>query len=334
MTPPTAPAKSARRGKAIRVGLQILATGAVLVYLLFSIDARAVAQSVRAIPSGALIGAVGLLYAAVVPGFFRWIALLQTYGAQRTPPWFEAVRVFLGSLFYNLLPGNVGGDFYRAYATRTCFDEGGVARSASVVFVDRILGLTGLLLLVGGASFFRAADKDSAQLLVYSGVGLCSAFGAIVVVSTGRHLARWLPGPIARIVQTLPAIVRPTSFALAIALAFISQAMMAVAGHLLISSLAPSVTLFDSLGTFPLGTLAAYFPLAVAGGGARDAVLVVLFEKLGVPREATLATSLCLLGSSIFIAVSAGLVHSRFNAAQPAPGETKADVPARPRENT
>ena len=79
------------------------------------------------------------------------------------------------------------------------------------------------------------------------------------------------------------------------------------------------MTLFDSMATFPLGTLAAYFPLAVAGGGARDAVLVVLFAKLGVPRESALATSLCLLGSNLFIAVSAGLLQSRFSVALATP---------------
>lgn len=322
---PELAAKSARRGRAIRGILQIVLTAAVLIYLLVSIDARAVTTSVRAIPTSALLGALGLLYAAVIIGFFRWIVLLRAYGAQRTPPWLEAVRVFCASLFYNLLPGNVGGDLYRAYATRNCFDDGSIARSGSVVFVERVLGLTGLLLLVGTASLFRGGEGDAAQLLVYSGVGLCGAFAAIVVVSTGRHLARWLPGPIARIVQTLPAIVRPLPFVLGIVISVVTQIMMAAAGHLLISALAPSVTFFDSMATFPLGTLAAYFPLAIAGGGARDAVLVVLFAKLGVPRESALATSLCLLGSSLFIAVSAGLLQSRFSLPLPTPPEATPD---------
>src|ERR1700754_4554946 len=117
-------AKSVRRGAAIRGLVQILATAAVIVYLLFSIDAGAVAQSVRSIPTLALLGSLGLLYAAVVIGFFRWIVLLRAYGAQRMPSYAEAVRVFCGALFWNLLPGAVGGDLYRAYATRNCFDDG------------------------------------------------------------------------------------------------------------------------------------------------------------------------------------------------------------------
>jgi uncharacterized membrane protein YbhN (UPF0104 family) len=316
---PTLVSKSARRGAAVRGLAQIVATLAVLVYLLFNIDAGAFAQSVRAIPTQALFASLGLLYAAVMIGFFRWIVLLQAYGAQRMPPLLEAARVFCGALFYNLLPGAVGGDLYRAYATRHCFDDGAIARSGSVVFVDRVLGFTGLLLLVGAASLF--GSSGGAQVLLYSGFGLCGALGAVIVVSTGRHFARWLPGPVARIVQTLPAIVRPAPFALAILISLVTQVMMAVAGHCLISSLAPPVTLFDSMATFPLGTLAAYFPLAVAGGGARDMVLVVLFAKLGVPRESALATSLCLLASNVLIGVSAGLLQSRFSIALPAPPE-------------
>ncbi len=314
---PALAAKSARRGTAIRRLIQIVATAAVLAYLLFSIDAGAVWNSVRAIPASALLGALCLLYSTVVIGFFRWIALLHAYGAHRMPSYPEAVRVFCGSLFYNLLPGAVGGDLYRAYATRHCFDDGAVARAGSVVFVDRVLGLTGLLLLLGAASLF--ASSDGTQLLLYSGVGLCGAFGAIVLVSTGRRLARWLPRPLAQIVQALPAIVRPAPFAIAIVMSLVIQVMIAMAGHLLVSSLAPSVTLFDSMATFPLGTLAAYFPLAVAGGGARDVVLVMLFAKLGVPRESALASSLCLLGSNLSIAISAGLLHSRYSLALTTP---------------
>jgi uncharacterized membrane protein YbhN (UPF0104 family) len=302
-------AKSAPRGLALRGLAQVVATVAVLVYLLFSIDAGAVAHSVRAIPTGALLGSLGSLCGAIVViGFFRWIVLLKAYGAQRMPSPLEAVRVFCAALFYNLLPGAVGGDVYRAYATRHCFDDGGATRSGSVVFVDRVLGFAGLLSLVGAASLL--GSSGGAHVLLYSGFGLCGAIGAIVVVSTGRHLARWLPRPLAHIVGTLPAIVRPALFALAMVMSLVTQVSMAAAGHILISSLAPSVTFFDSMATFPLGTLAAYFPLAVAGGGARDMVLLVLFAKLGVPRESALATSLCLFASTIFIGVSGGVLQS------------------------
>jgi uncharacterized membrane protein YbhN (UPF0104 family) len=288
---------------------QVVATAGVLVYLLVSIDASAVAQSVSAIPTGALLGSVALLFGAVVViGFFRWIVLLKAYDARRLPAPFEAARVYCGALFYNLLPGAVGGDLYRAYATRHCFDEGAIARSGSVVFVDRVLGFAALLLLVGTASLL-SSSRDL-HVLLYSGFGLCGAVAAIVIVSTGRHLARWFPRSLGRIVETLPAIVRPELFALAMVMSVLTQVTMAVSGHILISSLAPSVTLLDSLATFPLGTLAAYFPLAVAGGGARDMVLLVLFANLGVPRESALATSLCLFANTIFIGVSAGVLQS------------------------
>ena len=161
-------AKSAR-GTAIRRLVQIAATVAVLAYLLFSIDAGAVVKSVRAIPTGALLGSLGLLYFAVGIGLFRWMVLLRAYGAQRMPSYLEAVRVFCGALFYNLLPGAVGGDLYRAYVTRHCFDEGGLARSGSVVFVDRVLGFSALLMLVGAASLFGTTE-GALQIFGVAGV--------------------------------------------------------------------------------------------------------------------------------------------------------------------
>jgi hypothetical protein len=98
-----------------------------------------------------------------------------------------------------------------------------------------------------------------------------------------------------------------------------THVVISYAGHVLIHSLAPSVTFNDSMSIFPIGTLAAYFPLTVAGAGARDTALVVLFAKLGVARENALATSLCLLACNLLVSGFGGLLQSSGGARAPLP---------------
>jgi len=314
--PPKPPRSKARIAFGIFVRLAI--TGLVFGFLFTRIDAHAVASAVERIPLLALLGALGSLLFALFTGIVRWRALLYAYGALTIPGWTESLRLYWVSMFYNLLPGAVGGDVYRGYSTRHFFADGAAARSVSVVFVERVFGFTGLLVLAAAATLLGpAADR---QVLFYSGIGLCAAFGAVLTIAIGRRIARFLPGPLAKLAASLPSIERPAPFLFAIALSVVTHVAVSMSGHVLIRSLAPSVTLNDSMSIFPIGTLAAYFPLTVAGAGARDTALVVLFAKLGIARENALATSLCLLGCNLLVSGFGGLLQ--------AAGRTSTRVPS------
>jgi len=295
-----------------RIALGIFArlaiTGLVFGFLFTRIDARAVGAAVERIPLLALLGALFSLLFALFTGIVRWRALLVAYGAVTIPGWKESIRLYWVSLFYNLLPGAVGGDVYRGYSTRHFFADGAATRSVSVVFVERVFGFTGLLVLAAAATLAGpAADR---QVLFYSGIGLCAAFGAVLTIALGRRVARFLPGSLAKLAGSLPSIERPAPFGFAIALSVVTHVLVSLSGHVLIHSLAPSVTFNDSMSIFPIGTLAAYFPLTVAGAGARDTALVVLFAKLGIARENALATSLCLLGCNLLLSGFGGILQS------------------------
>ena len=60
---------------------------------------------------------------------------------------------------------------------------------------------------------------------------------------------------------------------------------------------------------FPLSVVATYFPLTVAGAGARETALVVLFARYGVDRADALASSLALLAITLGLAALGGLVQ-------------------------
>jgi len=300
--------------------VRLTVTALVFGYLLRLIDVRDLWSKLQELPRAALLGSLTLSALAATAGFLRWRALLRGYGAQTLPSYLVSGRIYGAALFYNLLPGAVGGDVYRGYATRQCFADGSATRSMSVVFVERMLGFSGLLMLASVAALLSAHAEP--QVLFYSALGLGGATTAILAISFGQRLSGLLPAPIARITRALPTIQRVAPCLWALALSVMTHVFISLAGHVLIHSLVPRVTLVQSFATFPVGTLAAYFPLTVAGAGARETALVEMFARLNVPREAALATSLCLLVCSLIIAGLGGLSQLAFR------GQVEVTAPA------
>ncbi len=279
---------------------------AVFWYLARKLDGHAMRDSLQHVTVlGALACVLGVA-GALTSGMVRWRLLMSAYGARSLPSWTTSTRMFLVGAFYNLLPGAVGGDLVRAYAVRDHF-PGGSTQSISVVFVERVLGMAALLALTAGSAMLN--PSLSGPVLLYVLLGLLGAIAIIVAVALARRLSPRMPARVARILARVPALERPRPFAQAAVVSVGTHISIALGGYALIATLAPSVTLVDALVIFPLGTLAAYFPATVAGAGARDAALVVLFERIGVPRADALTTSIALLAANVVIASLGGLLH-------------------------
>lgn len=303
---------------ALGILARVLVTALVFGYLFSRIDARAVTASVRRIPATAALASVVSLMVAVVTSCVRWRALLRAGGARSLPSWGESIRLYLVAMFYNLLPGAVGGDVYRGYATRQCFADGAAMRSVGVVFVERVCGFAGLLLLAAGATLLSPlADRE---VLFYSGLGLCAALGVVIALAIGRRISGSLPVRIGNIAAKLPEI-EPLPLVIALVLSVVTHVLVAMTGYAVLAALAPSVGFTEGMAIFPLGTLAAYFPLTVAGAGARDTALVVLLGHLQVARADALATSLSMLACNLLVSGLGGLLQLRGGATTPAQAE-------------
>jgi uncharacterized membrane protein YbhN (UPF0104 family) len=209
-------------------------------------------------------------------------------------------------MFYNLLPGAVGGDVVRGVHTRSCFSDD-VVQSLGVVFVERVLGFAGLIIVTGTAAFW-VNDGDTA-IWLYSALGLGAAAGTLAGLAVGRSLSHMLPPRLRRLATSLPKLQYFAPFLAAVALSVLCHLILALSGHALIQSLSTSVTLRDSIRVFPLGTLAGYFPLTAAGAGARDAALVYFLGGIGVPESDALATSIMLLGLHLAMASTGSVLQ-------------------------
>lgn len=292
---PTDAAKppSSTRGRVLLV-VRIVVTVAAFGWVLWRNDLRLVFDALLSISPLALGGALALMMANLVVGAVRWRVMLAAYGAKHVPPLRELVVLNYIGFFYNTwLPGGVGGDVVRAVASRRAFGDEGTTGAAAVVFVDRVLGLTGLFLLVAvTALIWPLAGASSSLVLLGSVGGIVVSVLAVLAIAMSRRIAPHLPKRLGEIAARVPPIVARGPFFIALLLSLVTQSVVASSGHLIMQALAPGVHLESSLVIVPLAMATAFLPFLVGGTGAREEVFAQLYGGVGVAAETAVAASL------------------------------------------
>ncbi len=304
------PERSARRRR-LSWALKIGGTVAGLAYVIAIVDVSALSDAISRVSVAAVVGASLVSGANLLVGAVRWQLLLAAYGAPARPSLLRLAHVNLVGFFYNTcLPGGVGGDVVRGVVTRSSFGERGTTASMAVVLVERVLGLSGLLILVSGTYLVRPLP-GTGGVLPYSALFLAGAAVGVVALAMGRRIAPMLPGRAGEIAASLPSIVRPLPFAGALALSLLTQTFVAICGWLVMSSItAGRVTLADALVVVPLAMAAVFVPFSVGGAGAREAAFVTLgASALAMSREDALASSLLLWIAQLAVGIVGGIVQ-------------------------
>jgi len=273
-----------------------LGTAVAIAYLVHVIDFAAAKQAAARISIGALAIAVALVALNVVAGAERWRRLLVAYGANAIPGVTRAIGLYLTSFFYNTyLPGAVAGDVVRGVVTRDVFGERGAAAGLAVVLVERALGLAAVFALLAIGVAFAAGATNTGNLWMWSALGTGGSLALVLALPLARWLAPHLPGPLRRLGERMPALVHVRSFAIAALLSLATQALVALAGYVLLHAVEPRVDLGGSLLIVPLAAATTFLPITVGGAGAREAVYVTLGASLfAMPKADALAASLAL----------------------------------------
>ncbi|MBN1765097.1 MAG: flippase-like domain-containing protein [Sedimentisphaerales bacterium] len=121
----------------------------------------------------------------------RWVLLLKVQEVHISL--FQAVKLtYLGLFYNNMMPGSVGGDLLKGwYITQHC-DKSRRVEAAVTVFVDRLVGLIGTILLSVVASFFIGPDIAYGRLqiryLVWS-IFLAMIVGSVIFLSKRIRMA-------------------------------------------------------------------------------------------------------------------------------------------------
>ncbi len=278
-----------------RLGLVLRLAGTCLglAWIALAVDLRAAQGALARIPVATAALAFALIAVNVAAGALRWKTVLRAYGATRIPSNGRLTYLYFVSFFYNnFLPGAVAGDVGRGVVTHDAFDGEGTTGAMAVVLVERALGLCGLFVLLAVGLALAGGAIDTGSLWFWTVLGTVGSCALVAAIPVARHLARWLPRPLAKIASRLPALHDRRAFAVAIVLSVATQLAVALAGWVILASLGP-ITFRGSLLVVPLAAATAFLPITVGGAGAREAVYVALCGRLfGMAQADALAASL------------------------------------------
>jgi hypothetical protein len=291
---------------AIKLLLRALATVAILVFIVRSINAQQAWGVMANARVDLLIAALVMQFASTIISAYRWQLIMHNlqFGQSFTFYW----RSYFKGMFFNQgLPTSIGGDAMRVLDVA---GRGFRKRDALYgVAIDRMAGLAALILLTLVANVFNTSslpDQVYRLMLFLTTLGLLG-IGSLLLLKRVSWLDRY----------SRLAFVKAISDHLG--LAFAHRRFM-----LLILSLL--VPIFAMLGFYATGwalglrfNLMTYFcivppalvltiiPASIAGWGVREGALVGLFSLIGADKTTVLMMSL-LYGIALIIVSIPGLI--------------------------
>ena len=273
-----------------------------------------------------LLADLGVFAFAILMGSLRWRVLLRL--ANVRIPLGRAIQLQMTALFFNTaIPGGVGGDLVKsAYAAREA-EPGKRPTVFLVVFVERMLGLGGMVIVAGivillrGPVLWNNPQLRGMAMVVATLAAITVLAPAILVVivrTSGGHLERWTSGAgrLSKLASHLVASARlvsagPKYLAAALGLSMALQGM----SMLFFTVLAAAVTARDVpysaiASVFPLGILTVMVPISPVGVGVGHVAFDRLFALIGLSGGASVFNCYlfgqvlpCLLGAFPYLAL-------------------------------
>lgn len=273
----------------IKAALSFIIVGVIL----YKVDFAIVWQTILSANPWILLAALFFQLLSLVVAAYRWTLIMQLLAFKHDFA-FYLKSYFKGALFNQVLPTSIGGDAYRVMEVAS---HGGLAKEAFYgVFIDRIVGLVGLLILNFLANLFEYDLLPPEIFYGISFISLAAILGLFILMALHKfpilerykatrlffelsHRFRFIYKTPARIFQQV---------GLSMLIHFFSIFAIFSIGH--------SVGINEAINVFlilvPPALLLTLLPISFAGWGVREGALVGLFLLIDIPQEQVLAMSL------------------------------------------
>ena len=312
----------ARGGRQTLVwSIKILVSTGLLYLLLSRVDLSRLWAIARTASVTWLVVALGLYFVMVFISAWRWGVLLH---AQHVTVGLGALlRSYLVATFFNnFLPSNIGGDVIRVRDTARA--AGSKTRAATVVLVDRGIGLLALVLIAAvGASMATTASPAMAAFgpgLLWLAFGVGTLAGGVVLMrphAMGRLLAplktlhqEWVEERISRLVSALARFREsPSALALGFAGGIVVQVVLVLFYAAIAQAILVPIPIAHLAVLIPLSFILQMAPVSVNGLGVREATFSFYFARLGLPLESALALSFLGVALVMLFSLSGGVAN-------------------------
>jgi len=255
--------------------------------------------------------------ANLVIGTFRWDVLLraQEVGVSK---WYLLQSVYVGYFYNNILPSNIGGDFYRVYDISK---NRGVElkKSISSALLERFMGLISLSIYLAASfvSIRKLFDRGITTIIIFLAVAYL-LFAIVIrpkffkldkLFKRVRFLSRFGDKMIA-FSETFDIFgKKPGSLALAFFVNMVTQVCVIFCYYFVSLSLGLGMSLFDFFFIVPIIFVVTGIPISIGGLGVRENILVLLLGTFGISNEKALVFSFLVLIVYLFKAFTGGIVY-------------------------
>lgn len=238
-----------------------------------------------------------LFFAAYLLGVVRWRLLMDSHSIHLT--WKRAFSLFfIGHFFNAFMLGATGGDMVKAwYAARETHHQ--KTEAATLVFLDRLIGLVGLVILVLGILAFRHQFLLSQPSLSRAALFLFLLLAATVVLLIVLWKRNWLESKLwERLSQRLPEGLavhigriygalydfksRPVVLARAFFLSLGVHVFSLLACLFFSEAIGVHLSAFHAFTLFPLLGALGSIPITPGGFGFREGMSIVIFGTIGI----------------------------------------------------
>ena len=258
----------------------------------------------------------GLCYAGYFIAATRWNILLAQQGIRASMRDVFALSM-IGAFFNSAIPGTVSGDIVKAYYISVRCPENR-SQAVTTILLDRIAGLTSLLLLAAVAgiwNFASIAQHGTVTVLYWTVVlaALTAVTLPLAAMMSGRMitiadtLAQRFPvsNPVVQAVRATATFYRnPRTLALALATSLVAQIGTCFAFYVLgVSIGAQSIELSRLMFIVPLGLTTMALPIAPVGLGVGQVAFHFLFSEL-LPGMGPTGASMVTIYQAVYIFVS------------------------------
>ena len=305
--------------KYILITIKVLISAGLIAWLLSQADLSQIWETIGQAEAGLLLFAFVQFYIGYFITAKRWQILLAALDVPAKL--LGLVLSFSIAMFFNnFLPSTIGGDAYRMYDSYRL--GAGKVRAVAVIFIDRIIGLSALLILALIASLFAgdvAAKIPLLRLFLIAAVIGILVLSWIVFGTGGKILLKLTEGKHAllkianRIMEKLYSGFhlfqgRSDIMLKAISLSLLLQINVVIHALIITKALhieVPTIALFIII---PLAYLIMTAPISINGIGLRESIFVFFFGLYGVAQEQALAFAIISFGMILAQGVFGGIM--------------------------
>ena len=295
---------------------------ALLAFLFSRVDAPRLWHLARSASVPWLATALGLYYLMICVSAWRWGVLLVAQGL-RFPLRRLTSSFFVATFFNNFLPSNIGGDVVRIRDTAR--PAGSKTLATTIVLVDRVFGLMGLVLVAALGATLAANGGGQAPSPIWpswlwaafiaGGVGIVPAlvapqrFGRLLQPLTVVH-PTWVGERIETLTNALTRFRdRPAALAGCFTGAVAVQALLVVYYVAVVHALHIPITVLDLAVIVPISFVVQLIPVSVNGFGVREAAFTLYFTRLHLPIQSAVLLSLMATVLIMFFSLTGAAVY-------------------------